>query len=808
MAVAAPTQARPSSGDTPSIVPGPPLLREALTLNLAPIRFSAEMMRVGRLAYEDEDKYRALRETHRTHVFRFDSRSGVIFNIGLTADTAALGEATDVPVQEHLLLLGKAVQQALFVWLARRRTILRPAKPLQCWGSRKAALLSAAAREIGLEPTPGLEVLVRHSFDTRVVQPAQDGAAPLLALLLDISTSNEIALSVADLIAAGLDPRGLYVCRPEGGTEELHPRLDTLGCVTTVEGGRLVLTDTELTGPVDARSVLLEPRQETLETVVRLYYPADAARILAGLQRRRQPYASAGDKLQHIARVLDEIAKVPLELLPLTFSGGLKAAIDGLLQSGAPSFPAAITVEKPGLLFGPQGRETGQGADAGIKRFGPYQYMQHERNEPIIAVICEAAQRGRTEQLLAALRDGFDEALWRRATSTRTQAPDNPFRGGLVGKFRLQRIRFEIEVIAAPRAEDYRHAITRLLQRLPQLPDLGLVQTRASYWTLPHGDNPYLAAKVAFMAAGVPVQSIKAETMEMSDRNLPYVLNNLALATYAKLGGTPFVMSTRAPASHELVIGLGYSEVGEGRFGPKARFVGLTTLFQADGRYLVWGQTREVAFEDYAAALLENLRSTIRFVRDQNNWQAGDRVRLVFHVYKPLKHREIQAIRTLVRDLAADQHKVEFAFLDISRHHDFYLFDPRQTGVSYYSPGAGRALKGVGVPRRGECRQLGARTALLQLIGADEVKTDAQGLPRPLLIELHSDSDFTDLTYLVRQVFHFSCLSWRSFFPAEEPITILYSRLIAKALGSLKLVPGWHSDSLTVGSLRNSLWFL
>ena len=434
--------------------------------------------------------------------------------------------------------------------------------------------------------------------------------------------------------------------------------------------------------------------------------------------------------------------------------------------------------------------------------------MQHERNEPVIAVICEAAQRGRTEQLLAALRDGFDEVAWQRATSARAQAPDNPFRGGLVGKFRLQRIRFEIEAVAAPRAEEYRRAITRLLQRLPQPPDLGLVQTRASYWTLPGADNPYLAAKAAFMAAGVPVQSIKAETMEAPDRSLPYILNNLALATYAKLGGTPFVMSTRAPASHELVIGLGYSEVGEGRFGPKARYVGLTTLFQADGRYLVWGQTREVAFEDYAAALLENLKSTIRFVREQNNWQAGDRVRLVFHVYKPLKHREIEAIRALVRDLVADQHKVEFAFLDLSRHHDFYLFDPQQTGVSYYAPGVGRGLKGVGVPRRGQCRQLGARTALLQLIGADEVKTDAQGLPRPLLIELHPESDFTDLTYLVRQVFHFSYLSWRSFFPAEEPVTILYSRLIAKALGNLKLVPGWHSDTLTVGALRNSLWFL
>lgn len=47
-----------------------------------------------------------------------------------------------------------------------------------------------------------------------------------------------------------------------------------------------------------------------------------------------------------------------------------------------------------------------------------------------------------------------------------------------------------------------------------------------------------------------------------------------------------------------------------------------------------------------------------------------------------------------------------------------------------------------------------------------------------------------------------------SFFPAIEPVTILYSRLIANALGNLKLVAGWTSDVLTVGALRSSKWFL
>ena len=49
---------------------------------------------------------------------------------------------------------------------------------------------------------------------------------------------------------------------------------------------------------------------------------------------------------------------------------------------------------------------------------------------------------------------------------------------------------------------------------------------------------------------------------------------------------------------------------------------------------------------------------------------------------------------------------------------------------------------------------LGPRTALLQSLGVREVKTWEQEIPRPLLLELHSDSDFSDLTYLVRQTFY------------------------------------------------------
>jgi hypothetical protein len=230
-------------------------------------------------------------------------------------------------------------------------------------------------------------------------------------------------------------------------------------------------------------------------------------------------------------------------------------------------------------------------------------------------------------------------------------------------------------------------------------------------------------------------------------------------------------------------------------------------MFQGDGSYLVWGLTREVEFEEYAEALLASLQTTVRYVQAQNAWQEGDKIRLVCHVYKRLKDCEVDSIKKLVRELIDKKYVVEFAFLDISEEHLYHLFDPAQQGVKYwknYKP----IIKGKGVPDRGICLQLDQRRALIHLTGAKELKTDYQGTPKPLLVDLHPDSDFTDMTYLMRQVYHFTYMSWRSFFPATMPVTIKYSQLIANMLGNLNMVDGWTSTQLSVGSLRGRRWFL
>jgi hypothetical protein len=51
-------------------------------------------------------------------------------------------------------------------------------------------------------------------------------------------------------------------------------------------------------------------------------------------------------------------------------------------------------------------------------------------------------------------------------------------------------------------------------------------------------------------------------------------------------------------------------------------------------------------------------------------------------------------------------------------------------------------------------------------------------------------------------------MSWRRPHPSREPVTILYSDLIAGLLGHLRHVKNWNSDIVSSPALRDKRWFL
>jgi hypothetical protein len=467
-----------------------------------------------------------------------------------------------------------------------------------------------------------------------------------------------------------------------------------------------------------------------------------------------------------------------------------------LLAEGSTGiFPSVQEAPKTVYVFDPAERRTGTWHDGGLDEHGPYTAQSFTPSRPRICVICQATRKGRVEQFLHKFFHGVTHQGKGRA----------PFTKGFIRKYALEGFTTEFFLTSGDTSDAYQRAARQAIEQQTQQNikwDLALVQIDERFHDLYGETNPYLITKAAFLAQQIPVQEFEMETVALPDTQLGFVLNNMALATYAKLGGVPWLIKANPTIAHELVVGLGSAQVGEGRLGDRERVVGITTVFTGDGNYWLSNLSQVVPIADYKDALLTSLRATFNKVRSDMNWQPREHVRLVFHAFKPLKDAEADAVKALTTELG--DYDLEFAFLHVVQNHPYILFDERQRGVQDFESGT---LKGVLAPMRGYFFRLSNHEVLISLTGAREVKRPQDGMPRPILLHLHRGSSFHDTTYLARQVFAFSCHSWRSFFPAPMPVTVLYSGLIAKMLGQLAAIPRWNPD-IMLGRIGRTRWFL
>ena len=448
-----------------------------LTLGIAPIIFSGDRVRIGRLDPEDLKTIKTLRRKHgMTHAFRFDARDGKIANISVQPGIEPMGAIEDVAVGKHLLLLAGAINHQLHYWLSGSRKILRHVHPLICLGNHDR-LLTKALRESGVQsPDKRVDVVAKWSFDLRLLAPSDPVEPPSLGLIVDVGTSNVIDVPASELLERKFDPVGCYVGTPEkvDHLTSVSP-IRLLGRVKGVKDDTLVLEDAHIdagTDPVNAANVFLEARRETLEAVTRAMYPLVNENALKKLRRIRTPYLSGDGKLQKIRSMVNDLNKSLRQTshrsLRLQFGNGLAVEFGALLDQSSTHFPQMIETSRPTMLFGTSGHDQHTQPDLGIKQHGPFQYAHNPINDPAIVVLCNKAAKGRMEQFAKSLRDGIDEENGR-------------FSGGLIGKFRLTNVRFHFAEIADDTAQGYNAAANRVLDELPQTPALALVQVREAH---------------------------------------------------------------------------------------------------------------------------------------------------------------------------------------------------------------------------------------------------------------------------------------------------------------------------------------
>jgi hypothetical protein len=354
------------------------------------------------------------------------------------------------------------------------------------------------------------------------------------------------------------------------------------------------------------------------------------------------------------------------------------------------------------------------------------------------------------------------------------QKGDGPNFPGFATLFRVQ-LTFDSpheEVIrGAETTLEFQRAATRLVSRDCDL--VFIVGIRP-------GSGVYQICKSTLLLNGVPCQALTTSRFNVSNQR-PWILGNIALASYAKVGGTPWVVADTQPR-HELVMGVSQAKDANERF-----VVGFVTFFNQDGDFLFLNsQTPVVQWVDY-------VRSLERMVVDAyHDYQerSGTPQSLVVHFHKRPGKDEVEAVSRALQHLGVT---IPFALVHLNEFSLFRAFDTTHNTC---------------VPQSGLQVDLRRRRAFLLLDGLEQGKRNRRGVPNvwDISLDRRSTMDVEEFPRLVQQIHRFARVNWRGFNARSTPVTMNYSKLICDLVLEIGL-DAWNGI-VTNGRLREKSWFL
>jgi len=382
--------------------------------------------------------------------------------------------------------------------------------------------------------------------------------------------------------------------------------------------------------------------------------------------------------------------------------------------------------------------------DEMVKTYQPYSLEQYRNKKIKLGVICPSEYQGETEVFV------------------------NKTKAKLIEVFHFNQLEFFFLKIPNTDLKSYEHSIYNedLLKC-----DLVYVIVNKQQEKLANNKSPYFKCKAKLIGNGIPTQDIQIETIR---QNLgQFTMTNIALNSYAKLGGTAWTIEREEKLKDELVIGIGSTVSKNGEF-----VLGIAQIFHNDGRYMTGNCSPLSTFENYSKNLEDHLYSTLKPLVEKMKEKST--FRLIFHLYKSASEKyEIKAINNLKDRLS--EYDFEFALVHLAYGHNFRL---------YYNDGINNIVQGSYI-------QLSKHSSILHFVKDSDL---------PLKIDIDKRSTFTSMFYIVKQIFWFSHLSHRSYIPSKRTVTIMYPSIMAKMTEELKQVDNWDFDRLKF--VEDKLWFI
>lgn len=616
------------------------------------------------------------------------------------------------------------------------------------------------------------------------------------AFVVNIRRNWVFNISCLELHQEGFDLTDFEVLHAEilpGLDNVLAPNEDFVGKIQSIKGDTAIVSTSEGNKSYPLQELFIRKTKSNIQAYLNFAIGEQKSnQILAAVNQERIKKQNPVNQFRDISNIAKHLFSEKGNPILFQNKDGFCFKVDTTPMK----LQNSMNLQTPTFIYDHAGTKTNtRNADQGLSYFGPYDSLTFDIKKPRVLSICHKINRGAFTKFLHDLKDGIPNSNW--------------FKKGLLKKYDLQEVNYLIQEISDYKQEDYLRVISNYDDEKPHL---AIIEIPNSFKKLSDSKNPYFKIKAKLLSLEIPVQFVRSTTLSSYSE---YILNPLALQIYAKLGGTPWVLPVQRSVDREIVIGIGHSWLRSGIYkgAESSRVVGITTFMSSDGQYLLGDKVKDVPYESYFEELLKSLKSSISRLSDEYAWQDGETVRLIFHIFKPIKNVEFDVISQLVKDIS--QFNIKFAFVTISKSHPSIIFDTSQQGEKKY--GSSQII-GQYIPQRGSNIFIDDETSLVQMLGAKELKTSRHGMSTPIQIKLrmpqgnHNDPElknliFYDLNYITQQIYSFTYLSWRSFLPREEPATMLYSNLISRLLGKMRSIPEWDADKLNY-TLKRKKWFL
>jgi hypothetical protein len=292
-----------------------------------------------------------------------------------------------------------------------------------------------------------------------------------------------------------------------------------------------------------------------------------------------------------------------------------------------------------------------------------------------------------------------------------------------------------------------------------------------------------LVLQQALNSQEVQIQQINKFIADHKSGFTNYADHTISLNIYAKLGGAAWTVKPKGEHRNELVIGVGATTDKEGI--PQ---IGMTSIFRGDGKYLIGDVAAVTSVEDYNKHLYDILTKNIKDCLESKILDASKPIYLVFHLFKKAGYsNEIEALNNVISSFTGIDFKYSFVYVGDGHNFRFNKYlstTDQETNIL------------IDLPR-------GTIIKINEVLSFVALRKNSSTCCK---IEIDSRSSVINMNYLAKQVYDFSNLSHSSFNKQASPISIKYSKLMARMSTKLKLIDGFYMSHISMPD--NSPWFL